>query len=73
MGRLGLRKRIGLCGRKETEKRKMGKAKADAGGPTGHPWFYTLTHPLHRWMALHFWLLSSDTGWHLDPHAPTSL
>uniref|UniRef100_A0A140TA06 MutS homolog 5 n=1 Tax=Homo sapiens TaxID=9606 RepID=A0A140TA06_HUMAN len=26
-----------------------------------------------RWMGSRFWPLCSDTGWHVDPHAPTSL
>lgn len=43
MGRLGLRKRIGLCGQKRNRKAQDGKARACGGGPTGHPWFCTLT------------------------------
>lgn len=53
---------------------RQGKASASAKGHMGvrmapNP---NLCPPC-RWMGSRFWPLCSDTGWHVEPHAPTSL
>lgn len=70
-GRLGLRNRVGCVGRREAEKREMGKA--GQWGHMGTNGSASSPRPLHRWMGSHFWPLCSDTGWHWDPCVPTSL